>query len=319
VRAPLKPIVLALLRRRDDEVERRARSFRIDGPEDRARVARLGDAFLGGYHAMLEAADLGSVAARGRSVDPHWRPFFFEGAAMGYLPRGRWDAACRVEVAERDLLAMDPAFRYLYYVGLGFWYGFRHPRRPARLADLTARVTPLHGPLCWDGLGFKLAFFGLDPARPARALGLLERCPAAVRRFAVQGFGRASFFVFMDDGAGFERIAALLPAASRADLEFGRALACAFTGIDRPDALHAHVTAAGDAATRADRLLGTAWALTARRTSDPGYFAECLSRAEPHVRTMLAALPDLCESARADAVDYADWQARTRAAVAAAR
>jgi len=319
VRGWLRPLLLPLLRRREDEIELRSRSFRIASEDDRERVARLGRAFLGGYNAMLAASALEHVAAAGAAVEPHYRPFFFEGAAMGYLPRGYYGAGCSVERAEADLLRMHPAFRHLYYVGLGFWYGFRHRARPRRLSELVAHVDALYAPLCWDGLGFKAGFFDFDPPDGGPARAILEGCPEAVRPWAFQGFGRAMFFVYMDDPEGFERLAARLGPARRLDLEFGRSLARGFTGLDRPEALVAYVGSAPDATLGAQRRLGVTWALTARRMNDRDYFDRCLARAGAEVRDTLGALPDLCDAALAGARSYEQWQDRTRTALQASR
>jgi hypothetical protein len=313
VRRLLRPLLVALLKRRPDTVDRAARSFAIAEPRSRELVRRLGQAFLDGFNAMLEARELGDVARRGRDVEVHWRPFFFEGAAMGYLPRSLYSADAARARAERDLLALDPAFRYLYYVGFGFWYGFRHPRRPERLEELGAGVEPFHRPLCWDGWGFKRGFF--DPALDASLPGDVARCAAGVRAQVWQGFGRAGFFRTMDAPERFVELARRAPAEHRHDLEQGRSLAVAFTGIDRPEGIVEHVRGAATEDELAARLTGVTWALTARRMNDAPYFESCLARAEPRARTLLAALPELCEAARADARDYADWQERTRRAV----
>ena len=121
----------------------------------------------------------------------------------------------------------------------------------------------------------------------------------------------------MDDEAGFEQLAAGLPPARRLDLEFGRALARGFTGIDRPASIVEHVAAAHNPERRAGRLLGVTWAMTARRMNDPAYFEACLSAASPVVRDVLAPLPDICDTARSAARSYADWQDRTLRALPA--
>lgn len=305
VREWLKPLAVRLLRRPDDEIAQRSRSFGIRSAGDRARVAELGRAFLGGYHAMLGAGTLAEVAEAGAGSAPHLRPFFFEGAAMGYLPRGYYTTGCGEASAERDLLGMNPAFRYLYYVGLGFWYGLRHKRHPERLRELAAHVDPLFAPLCWDGFGFKLGFFDFSRS-------LLDRCPEPEHRWAYQGFGRALFFVYMDDWPGFERLADWLPVERRLDLEFGRSLAFGFTGVDRPDSLVPHVAAARDPEQRAHRLLGVTWALTARRMNDPAYFEACLAGASRAAQDALRPLPDICNAALDGARSYESWQHRTR-------
>jgi len=313
VRGWLKPLLVPLLRRDEGEIARRVAGFRIDEPAGKVLVARLGSAFLCGYNAMLRLKSVDDVVRQGRQVTPHFRPFFFEGAAMGYLPRGYYTSGCSAENAERTLLGLDPAFLYLYYVGLGFWVGFRHPRRPERIVPLAGHLDPLYAPLCYDGFGFKVGFFDFD-GDPA-VTRVFERCPEQQRSFAYQGFGRALFFVYMDDERGFRELKKTLPAERSTDLELGRSLACGFTGIDRPAGLVSYVRDAADAEIRAARLVGVTWALTARRMNDAGYFASCLERVGTGDRALLSSLPDLCDAERDRATSYTDWQARTRDAV----
>jgi hypothetical protein len=313
VRRWLKPLLVPLLRRDEGEIARRIADFRIDEPAGQVLVARLGSAFLGGYNAMLRQPSLGRVVEEGRHVAPHYRPFFFEGAAMGYLPRGYYTSGCSAGNAERALLGLDRAFLYLYYVGLGFWIGFRHPRHPERIVPLAAHLDPLYAPLCYDGFGFKVGFFDFD-GDPA-VTRVFERCPDQQQSFAYQGFGRALFFVYMDDELGFRKLKKTLPAERSTDLELGRSLACGFTGVDRPAGLVSYIRDAADAETRAARLVGVTWALTARRMNDARYFASCLEGGGAGDRALLCSLPDLCDAERDRSTSYTDWQARTREAV----
>lgn len=301
--------LLRLLRRNPAEIARRAQGFAIAGQRGRELVARLGEAFIGGYNAMLSEGNLAAVAAKGGEVDSHVRPFFFEGAAMGYLPRGYLSLRYRRRLVERDLLEMDARFRYLYYVGLGFWIAVRHPRRPSALLRLEPHLNPMFFPLCHDGFGFKIGFFDY-PERPS-ARQLLNRFPPQHTAAARQGFGRALFFVFMDDEEGFRREQDLDHGAHRYDLEFGRSLALAFTGLDRPEAIVHHLTSARGADDLAARLTGVTWALTARRMTDPSYFQHCMGGASPAWRGLFTRLPSLCHAALEEARDYGDWQRRT--------
>jgi hypothetical protein len=315
MRALLRPLLLPLLRRDPHEIQRRSASFRIESDRGRELVRTLGRSFLEGYNAMLATGSTDSVREQGSRVAAHYRPFFFEGAAMGYLARCLVADDCRPDRAEADLLGMEPGFRYLYYVGLGFWYGFRHPRHPAWLWQLADHVDPMYLPLCFDGFGFKLAFFDF-PGRP-ETTRILERCPPAQRRFIYQGFGRALHFVTMDAPVEFEGIRRELPDAFRADVEFGRSLARGFTGIDRASELLPWVEEGADDDSRATRLTGVTWALTAREMNDPDYFATCVRELPDAERALLTRLPRLCLEQLEGAADYADWQARTREAARA--
>ena len=310
--ALLRPLLLPFLRRDPEEIARRARRFAIEGAEGRDLVAGVGRAFLGGYNAMLEASGLDEVQRQAESAPVHFRPFFFEGAAMGYLPRGWYRAECRPDRAERDLLEMHPGFRSLYYVGLGFWYGFRHSRRPERLLDLEPHIDPMYFPLCFDGFAFKIAFF--DFPRDKRAARRLKRIPGSYRHAAAQGFGRGCFFVFHDNELGFRRLREASPEEFRCDVELGRSLATGFTGIDRPETLLPFVRKASTTDERAARLTGVTWAVTARKMNDPDYFDRCMERVPDPDRALLTDLPALCDAARDASDGYFDWQTRTRQA-----
>lgn len=313
MRNVLRPILLPVLRRRPDEVENQARHFSLESAEGRALVVSVGRAFLGGYHAMLRSRDLSQLAAAGAGVERHFRPFFFEGAAMGYLPRAYFTDGAGRDRAEADLLAIDPRFRYLYYVGLGFWFGFRHPGRPGALEALAPHVDPFYFPLCYDGLGFKIGFFDY-PRRPA-IRELLAKAPAPRRAQLYQGFGRALFFVCMEDDDRFRREKDRTPDAHRDDLESGRALAFAFTGLRSPARILEHLSGAKDADELGSRLLGVTWALTAREMNDPDYFLECLGVLAPAERALLRVLPERCRGALAVSASYDQWRMKTRDAV----
>ncbi|MCP3981938.1 MAG: DUF1702 family protein [bacterium] len=307
MRSLLRPLLSPLLRRdAAAEIGRQVPHFRIETDAGRELVTRLGTAFLDGYNAMLETRDTDAVRASSEDVETHFRPFYLEGAGMGYLAATYVSNALRPEHAERDLLRMDGRFLYLYYVGLGFWYGFRHARRPERLEQLRPHLDPMFFPLCHDGYGFKLGFFDYPTAPDV--VRRLERCPATERPHAYQGFGRSMFFVYMHDQPGFDALREKLPERHRHDLEFGRSLACGFTGVDRPDELVAYIEAAPDESRRDSRLLGVTWALTARRMNDPSYLEACLKKGSGRTRAILEPLPDLCDAQKATAGDYAGWQ-----------
>lgn len=316
MRRLLRPFLLPVLRRAPDEVEKAARHFSAESREGVELVAGVGRAFLGGYHAMLEARTLEDVAVAGLTVTSHYRPFFFEGAAMGYLPRAYFTEGAGPHRVEADLLAMDSRFRYLYYVGLGFWIGFRHPRRPDALEALAPHLDPIYVPLGYDGFGFKLGFFDF-PARPdVRAI--LERAPASRAAAIYQGFGRALFFVCMEDESRFQREKAAVPGERRNDVESGRSLALAFTGLRQPERILLHLADASDDDELGHRLLGVTWALTAREMNDREYFEQCLAGLPPAKQELLRVLPQRCLAALALSASYEEWRTKTKDAVVSA-
>jgi len=315
----MRPIVgkmlLRALRRDPAEIARRSAGFDIRTDAGRSLVASVGNAFLGGFNAMLSAPSMAEVASEGSRVEPHFRPFFFEGAAMGYAPRGYiWGGHTAAE-AERSLITMHPAYRYLYYVGLGFWHGIRHGR-VSSLTSLQPHVDSIYFPLCYDGFGFKMGFYDY-PRRPRLTLARLGSCPQEHLFALHQGFGRALYFVFMDDEPGLIRLREAFPAERRRDLEFGRSLALAFTRADQPEALARHLTTSTEEYLT-PRLAGVTWALTAREMNDAGYFARCLGTASPATRELLAQLPRLCLGALQESSSYLEWQTKTSRAAAEA-
>ena len=316
MRRVLRPLLMPMLRRAPDDVLRAAQHFSARSPEGGELIAGIGKAFLGGYHAMLESRSLDAVRASGQSVAAHFRPFFFEGAAMGYLPRAYFTERAGRRRAEADLLAMDERFLYLYYVGLGFWVGFRHPGRPDALEDLAPWLNPFYVPLCYDGFGFKLAFFDYPKRKAAAAI--LERAPENRAAAIYQGFGRALHFVCMDDEPRFQREKGMVPAERRNDLESGRSLAFAFTGISHPERILLHLAGSADDEERALRLLGVTWALAARELTDPAYFDACLRELPPSQQALLRLLPRECRAAREESASYEEWRTKTRDRAAAA-
>lgn len=316
MRRLLRPILIPMLRRAPDEVERAAVHFSAHSGPGKELVHGVGRAFLGGYHAMLEAGSLDAVRATGLSVAPHFRPFFFEGAAMGYLPRAYFTPGIGPQRVEADLLAMDERFLYLYYVGLGFWLGFRHPGRPGAIEDLAPHLDPFYAPLCYDGFGFKLGFFDYPKRKGAAAI--LERAPEHRAAAVYQGFGRALFFVCMEDPARFAAEKAAVPAERRDDLESGRSLAVAFTGISQPATILDHLAEAASEDERELRLLGVTWALTAREMNDSAYFDVCLRGLPPSHQSLFRRLPRECREAKESAASYEDWRTKTKERVAAA-
>jgi hypothetical protein len=311
------PLLLRFLRRDPGEIERRAAGFAIRGEHGRGLVARLGQAFLGGYNAMLELPSLERVSEAAAQVEPHFRPFFFEGAAMGYLPRGYLSSGFRLQSAERDLLQMDPGYRYLYYVGLGFWMAMRHPGQADAIESLGPHLDPMYVPLCYDGFGFKVGFFDY-PRHPERARALLGRVPVEHRRAAQQGFGRSLFFVFMEDETGFRRERDEVHRDLRMDREQGRSLALAFTGVDRPRGIEEYLEHAADETELSARLTGVTWALTAREMNDRAYFQRCMADATDGWRDLFLRLPGLCLQALQQSAHYSEWQERSRDAALAA-
>lgn len=199
----------------------------ISDPEDIDRVDSILGSFAGGFNQMIAARSATAWEDFCRSQSVFLRPFAEEGAAMGYTPRRlfRYDAAH----FEASIVKPRPEFRYLYYVGLGFWSGMRnHSAR--RVAQIIRGLDPLHSYLCYDGYGFKRAFF--DYPKNRLAFTSLNAFEGYARNAAYQGVGRALHFLYMGRfDLIIEHVAVLGPYA--ADAVAGVGLAAAFVNPDR--------------------------------------------------------------------------------------
>ncbi len=201
--------------------------LQITDPADIERVDSVLASFAGGFNKMIASPSESAWQTYCQAQTAILRPFAEEGAAMGYTVRRlfRYDAAD----FESLIVKPRPEFRYLYYVGLGFWSGMRnHSAR--RVAQIVKGLDPLHSYLCFDGYGFKRAFF--DYPRNRDALATLNSFEGYARNAAYQGVGRALHFLFMGHpDLVIERVAAL--GSYAVDAAAGVGLAAAFVNPDR--------------------------------------------------------------------------------------
>ena len=164
------------------------RGFRGATDEMRARLERVGESFLDGYHAALEYNTLPALAARLNSTDAELRGFAFEGAAMGLALLDTltpWRSNRLTDFLKGD----GNAHAYMIHVGVGwvwarFPFGYRRLRR---------RLDPLLAWLAFEGWGFHEGFFHwpkyVTGKPPPRRLAGYER------RAFDQGLGRSWWFV----------------------------------------------------------------------------------------------------------------------------
>ena len=114
---------------------------------------------------------------------------------MGYILRH--GLRFRAKRFEETIVKPRPEFRYLHYVGLGFWSGMSH-QKPQRLHKMVEGLDPLHHYLCFDGYGFKRAFFHYQKSGIA-AFDIVSGFDGYARNAAYQGVGRAFYFLYMDE------------------------------------------------------------------------------------------------------------------------
>jgi len=156
------------------------------------RVDSILESFAGGFNRMLTSPSETGWQKYCQGQSAFLRPFAEEGAAMGYTPRRlfRYNAAD----FESCIVKPRPEYRYLYYVGLGFWSGMRN-HSAAHVHQIVEGLDPLHSFLCFDGYGFKVAFF--DYPKDRKSFRKLDAFEGYAQNAAYQGVGRALHFLFM--------------------------------------------------------------------------------------------------------------------------
>lgn len=281
--------------------------LRFTARDDVERIDRILRSFADGFNIMISSPSNKAWKRHAAGLPSLYQPFAHEGAAMGYTLRrlGR----CRPRSFERELVHADPANRYLYYVGLGFWAGMRR-HAPVRVQRLVAELDALNGHLCFDGYGFKCAFFDL-PVND-HALDCLDGFEGYARSAAHQGVGRALWFRQMPE---IERLVEAIDALGEFAQEAaaGVGLAAAFVNPDRLDQACRQMERL-PAAWHSACHLGLCFGLKARSTTDPLQFDRDLARLDVQRRAAVRLSIEACDaierSVRRDHLDYQAWRER---------
>jgi hypothetical protein len=189
----------------------------------RAKMERVGENFLRGYHAALADVGLEALSQQLAEIELEFRGFGFEGAAMALDILDQLQP-WKVGRVQRFLSGPGKAHVYMVHVGVGWSlarFRFFHDLR-------LSRFDPLLRWLVLDGFGFHEGYFhwkgyadgALVPNR-LRGYGL---------RSFDQGLGRSLWFV---SGADPEYITLAMkpfPDSRRGDLWSGVGLACSYAG-----------------------------------------------------------------------------------------
>lgn len=281
----------------------------VSDSADAGRVNSILASFAGGFNAMITGASERGWRGYCESLPSLLTSFAHEGAAMGYTVRHLF--RYRAGEFERSLVKPRPEMRYLYYVGLGFWSGIRNhtAKKMERIVD---GLDPLHRYLCYDGYGFKRAFF--DFPGDAGALRLLDNLQGYARHAAYQGVGRAFWFLYMDrPDLLVERMRGLGPHA--VDAAAGMGLASVFVFPDRLEVAQ-RLGGLLPPEWRDSFHLGMCFALKARSINDQDQFERWMQAAPAAVRE--AAYASIRECDRVELLvrsepgrdGYRQWRAR---------
>jgi hypothetical protein len=211
------------------------RGFTMDFPFADETAARrttdIANTFLDGYNLLAGGADPHDVRARAAEVPRFFRPFFLEGAAMGFGPlclrTGRKLGGFEDFAAE-----LSAATLYQNYVGLGWWLGTFYRARPGRVARVVSGLDERYRLLCYEGIGFRQGFMSAGKRVAATDI---RRGDVPATHLWYQGYGRSLWFVYMGDAAGASRAIDRVPERFRGDSFSGLGTGVAFSWLDRAD------------------------------------------------------------------------------------
>jgi enediyne biosynthesis protein E3 len=202
------------------------RGFSATDPARQANLENVGRKFLEGFEYAMAGRSLAGIESALEGVEPAFRGFAYEGAAMALAVRDGLRPVRRHWVS--DLLASRGEVHiYMAYIGVG-WAMARLP--VVRWNAIMPR-DPLLRWLALDGYGFHQAYFHTRRYVTGQYQAPIPRWPGTYsNRAADQGIGRALWFV---NGADVARVAAAIEAfapSRRGDLWSGAGLASVYAG-----------------------------------------------------------------------------------------
>jgi hypothetical protein len=229
-------------------------------PAAQRHLETAGGAFVLGYNTALEEIRQQQLALRLQEIEPLYRGFAFEGAAMALAlldlvtPWNRTRLPRLLDSPDGD------AHLYMIHIGAG-WAVARIPWARRKFEQAMASYHPLYRWLALDGYGFHQGFF--DAPRFVRDQYRAPGLSAHAARVFDQGLGRSLWF---SQGADVRRIAltvAAFPASRHSDLWSGAGLAASYAGgVSRGELDYLRDQAAEHAAQLAQ---GAAFAAKARQ------------------------------------------------------
>ncbi|WP_163854440.1 DUF1702 family protein [Paenibacillus elgii] len=261
------------LRQNYASIARKVRPLQSVDPFFVDRFQSILTAFLYGYNSVLNSRRLEPEAVRqeldGR-FDEFYRGFAYEGLGMGLGARTLFLRSERMRL-EQAMNEVAPGYLYQYYVGLGWWLSMRYGFRQAGYRRFLRNLSPLYGPIVFDGVGFRTGLFrfGTNPGIVAR---FAEFGPFG-QRVCYQGLGRCLWFLHEFNLQWVLQDVQRLPPERRGDTISGVGLAVAYSLFDDP--LRAlELRSSMPAELRPAFRQGLAFGWEARRLQTPGFAAK---------------------------------------------
>ncbi len=213
------------------------RGFIASDPATGRHLEHAGRTFLAGYHVALEDDGVQTLARRLDAIEPEFRGFGFEGAAMALALLDR--LSLRRERVRALLAGPGEPHTYMLHVGVGWALARLH----RRIQSPPSSLDPLLGWLAVDGYGFHQGYF--YPQRYVRERHAPRQVTSYAARVFDQGLGRSLWFV---EGGDFGRIPAVIARFDlhrQADLWSGIGLASSYAGGVDEEALRSLRAVAG--------------------------------------------------------------------------
>jgi enediyne biosynthesis protein E3 len=253
--------------------------FKFASPAAAQRTTDIASTFLAGYNILAEGGTWQQVRSQAGSVPRYFRPFFYEGAAMGFGPFS-WHTGCGIGAFESFANGLSPGTVYQNYVGFGWWLGTIYHRRPRRIARIVSGLDFRYRLLCYEGIGFRAGF--LSAGRQAVATCVQDGDTPAVHVW-YQGYGRSLWFVYMGDIAAAVRAATTVRSPYARDCISGLGVGVAYSYLDRIADLE-QICREIPAGLLADFEQGLSFGWEARQLADSDLFGQHTAVLAPELR-----------------------------------
>lgn len=258
------------LRRNYGAVARRIPLLETGTPRFVDRFSTILGAFLEGYNTVLEEAELDPERVRTRldeRFNDFYRGFAYEGMGMGLGARSLFRFG-ELRAFEYNAAQVSNAYLYQYYVGLGWWLLTRYGYRAQAYERMLGSLDPLHGPIIFDGVGFRTGMerFASKPQTIAR----FARFGPVGETVCYQGLGRWLWFQCEFNPMKLMQQVDKLPSEHQADAMSGAGLAAAYSMFDDMEwtcALSAYIPEE----LRAGFVQGLSFGWEARRLQTPDF------------------------------------------------